>query len=103
MAKWQRSKEDEEIHLFFFDKICGPCITEEDISFYKRRGGLIMLDNKEIKGVFTYSSETKKYFKFIFKTVEGVVGNVFIPKGVREIPSQIILRNEMTVKVLVTR
>jgi hypothetical protein len=31
MAKWKRSKEDEEAHPFHFDSICGRCITEEEV------------------------------------------------------------------------
>ena len=31
MAKWQRSKEDEEAHPFPFDSICGRCITQEEV------------------------------------------------------------------------
>jgi hypothetical protein len=31
MAKWQRSKEDEEAHPFPFDSICGFCITPEEV------------------------------------------------------------------------
>lgn len=32
MAKWQRSKEDEEAHPFPFDSICGFCITPEEVA-----------------------------------------------------------------------
>lgn len=31
MAKWQRSKEDEEAHPFPFDSICGQCITQKEV------------------------------------------------------------------------
>lgn len=95
MAKWQRSKEDEEAHPFFFDRICGFCITKEDINFCKRTGGLIMANSKEVTGVFTYNSESTKYNKFIFEADEGLVGNIFIPKDIREVPSQIILHSSM--------
>ncbi|MGP8153220.1 MAG: hypothetical protein ACLQBQ_03620 [Smithella sp.] len=95
MAKWQGSKEDEEVHPFFYDRICGFCITEEDINFCKRTGGLIMADNKGLNGIFTYNSESIKYNKFIFEAEKGVMGNIFIPKDIREIPSQIILHSSM--------
>jgi hypothetical protein len=31
MAKWKRSPEDETLHPFPFDSICGHCITEEEV------------------------------------------------------------------------
>ena len=32
MAKWQRSKEDEEAHPFPFDSSCGFCTTAEEVA-----------------------------------------------------------------------
>jgi len=92
MVKWQRSNEDEELHPFVFDRICGFCITEGDLNLYTQIEGLIMEDGKEIKGIFTFNSNSTKYNKFIFETPEGVVGNIFIPKDIKNIPSQIYLQ-----------
>jgi len=32
MLKWQRPKEDEEAHPFFFDSICGRCINPKEVA-----------------------------------------------------------------------
>jgi hypothetical protein len=43
MAKWQRSKKDEEAHPFPFDSICGKCISPEEVSrVYPNTKGTIL-------------------------------------------------------------
>lgn len=94
MLKWERWPiELETVYPYPFDRICGRCLTQQEVDFYKKTGGLIMAHEKEITGVFRYNSESKKFNKFKFEAQEGVVGYIYIPKDIREIPSEIILQS----------
>jgi hypothetical protein len=92
MAKWERRPQElETIYPYPFDKVCGHCLTKQEVDFYKKTGGLIMAHEKEISGVFRYNAESKRFMKFIFEADGGVVGNIFVPKDAVEIPGTIIL------------
>ena len=91
MAKWERPSELETKYPYTFDKICGHCLTKEEIDLNRNTGGLIMTYEKVIQGVFKYGSESKKFKKFMFEAEEGTVGYVYFPKEVKIIPSRIIL------------
>lgn len=96
MLKWERiPRELDAIHPYPFDKICGHCLTKQEVDFWKKTGGLIMTYEKEITGVFTYNSESKKFTKFMFAAEEGAVGYIFFPKGIKQIPLRIILDSDI--------
>jgi hypothetical protein len=92
MLKWERQpRELETTHPYPFDRVCGRCLTEQEVDFYKKTGGMIMALEKECSGIFRYNADSKKFRKFIFEADGGIVGNVFVPKDVVEIPKTIIL------------
>ena len=96
MLKWERIPRELEIMFPYpFDKICGRCLTRQEVDFWKNTGGLIMTYEKEINGVFTYNSASKKYTKFMFAAEEGAVGYIFFPKDIKKIPSRIILDSDI--------
>jgi hypothetical protein len=65
MLKWERNpRELETMFPYPFDKICGRCLTKQEVDFWKNTGGLIMTYEKEITGVFTYNSERKKLDRY---------------------------------------
>jgi len=94
MLKWERWPRELEVQFPYpFDRICGHCLTKQEVDFYKKTRGLTMANEKKICGVFTYNSERKKFNNFIFEAQGGVVGDIYIPKDIKEIPSEIILQN----------
>lgn len=90
--------ELETTHPFPFDRACGRCLTQQEVDFHRITGGLIMAHDKEINGVFTYNGDSKKFKKFIFQAAEGVVGNIYMPKDIQLIPTQIILKSAIEEK-----
>lgn len=100
MLKWERfPPELEVLYPYTFDKICGYCLTKEEVDFNRNTGGLIMTYEKETKGVFKYESETKKYQKFIFEAEEGIVGYIYSPKDIKRIPSRIVLDSDIRFEI----
>jgi len=96
MLKWQRHPlELENMYPYLFDGICGQCLTLAEVNFNRKTEGLIMAFEKQIEGVFTYNSASKKFNKFIFEAQGGVVGNVFFPKDIKHVPSRIILDSDI--------
>ena len=93
MLKWEFTYV--ETPRFFFECICGRCITDADFNFREKTGGAMMDDQRETRGHFSLSSTTKKYHKFTIEATGGIIGYLFIPKDIREIPSHITLDHAM--------
>ena len=51
------------------------------------------MDKKEVKGFFRYEQDSKRYhrFKIEIETDFGIVGTVYIQKGIDAIPKRLIL------------
>jgi len=92
MLKWERQpRELETTHPFPFDRVCGRCLTQQEVDFHWKTGGVIMALEKTCSGVLRYNADSKKYRKFIFEADGGIVGNIFVPIDTKEIPVTIIL------------
>ena len=95
MAKWERTPLTPGVldvtYPFPFDKVCGRCLTKQDVDFYKRTGGMVMKQEKEITGIFRFNADSKKFKKFVFEASGEIVGNIFVPKEMKEMPVKIIL------------
>ena len=52
-----------------------------------------MTAEKEIKGKFRYEKDSKRYHRFAVELEKGVgiVGNIYVPKGIDAMPKKIIL------------
>ncbi len=51
-----------------------------------------MSKEKEAKGTFQFDGDSKRYHRFAFQGDDGIVGNLYIPKG-QDIPDRIVLTN----------
>jgi hypothetical protein len=49
------------------------------------------MNQKEIKGLFRYEQDSKRYHRFKIETEAGVVGTVYIPKSAEGMPKKLIL------------
>jgi hypothetical protein len=59
----------------------------------KKQGRKTMSERKEIIGKFRYEKDSKRYHRFnveLGKEV-GIVGNLYVPKGIDAMPKKIIL------------
>lgn len=52
-----------------------------------------MAEKKEIKGTFKYEQDSKRFHRYRIEAAGGIVGTVYIPKDIEEIPEQIILED----------
>jgi len=52
-----------------------------------------MTAEKEIKGLFRYEKDSKRYHRFNVELEKGVgiVGNIYVPKGIDPMPKKITL------------
>ena len=50
------------------------------------------MNEKEIKGLFKYQQDSKRYHRFKIETDSGVVGTVYVPKKMDEMPKKLILK-----------
>ncbi len=50
-----------------------------------------MSANKEIKGMFRYEQDSKRYHRFKIETKNGIVGTVYISKTIEGMPKRLIL------------
>lgn len=92
MLKWERWPLELEItHPYPFDRVCGRCLTQQEVDFRRKTGGLIMAHEKTCSGVFRYNSDSKKFKKFTFEADGGIVGNIFVRNETKEMPVKIIL------------
>ena len=50
-----------------------------------------MSEKKEANGSFTFDQDSKRFHRFKFEAVGGIVGNIYIPKDSNGIPEKITL------------
>jgi len=51
-----------------------------------------MPDGQEVKGKFRYEQDSKRYHRFQIETdTAGIVGIVYVPKGIETMPKKLIL------------
>ena len=50
-----------------------------------------MAETKEVKGTFKYEQDSKRYHRYSIETDSGVVGTVYVPKDMKELPERIVL------------
>ena len=50
------------------------------------------MNEKEIKGLFKYQQDSKRYHRFKIETDSGVVGTVYVPKKMDGMPKKLILK-----------
>jgi hypothetical protein len=50
-----------------------------------------MSGEKEVKGVFRYEQDSKRYHRFKIETDAGIVGTVYVPKDKQSMPKKLIL------------
>lgn len=50
-----------------------------------------MSGGKEIKGLFRYEQDSRRYHRFKIETEAGIVGVVYIPKDSEGMPKRLIL------------
>lgn len=50
-----------------------------------------MSDQKEIKSLFRYEQDSKRYHRFQIETDAGIVGVVYVPKNMDGVPKKLIL------------
>lgn len=47
-----------------------------------------MTEKKEITGKFRYDQDSKRFHRFQIETKDGIVGTVYIPKGIDSMPKK---------------
>ena len=50
-----------------------------------------MNEEREMKGLFRYEKDSKRYHRFQIETNAGIVGTVYIPKTIKTVPKRLIL------------
>ena len=50
-----------------------------------------MSDNTEVKGSFTFDQDSKRFHRFKIKGDNGIVGNMYVPKGSKGVPEKVTL------------
>jgi len=50
-----------------------------------------MSKEKEVKGLFRYEQDSKRFHRFQIETDAGIVGTVYIPKDIDGMPKKLIL------------
>jgi hypothetical protein len=50
----------------------------------------MMGDKKEIKGLFRYEQDSKRYHRFQIETEAGIIGTVYVPKDIGTMPKKLI-------------
>ena len=50
-----------------------------------------MGEAKEIKGLFRYEQDSKRYHRFKIETDTGIVGTVYVPKDIEAMPKKLAL------------
>ena len=50
-----------------------------------------MSEAKEIKGLFRYEQDSKRYHRFKIETEAGIVGTVYVPKDIEAMPKKLAL------------
>jgi hypothetical protein len=50
-----------------------------------------MSNEKEIKGIFRYEQDSKRFHRFKIETDTGIVGTVYVPKDNKSMPKKLIL------------
>lgn len=50
-----------------------------------------MSEKKEIKGLFRYEQDSKRFHRFQIETESGIVGTVYVPKGLKPMPKKLVL------------
>jgi hypothetical protein len=49
------------------------------------------MKEKEIKGLFKYEQDSKRYHRFKIETDYGIVGTIYIPKNIQTMPKKLSL------------
>jgi hypothetical protein len=49
------------------------------------------VEKKEVKGLFRYEQDSKRYHRFKIETDCGIVGTVYVPKTKEGMPKKLIL------------
>ena len=75
-------------HLTRMDK---PTIGEKELEIIRKQKGIIMSEEKEIKGLFKYEKDSKRYHRFQIETDAGIVGTIYVPKDMEPMPKKLIL------------
>ncbi len=50
-----------------------------------------MNEQKEVKGLFRYEQDSKRFHRFQIETDTGIVGTVYVPKGIDTMPKKLVL------------
>ena len=50
-----------------------------------------MAEKKEIKGLFRYEQDSKRFHRFQIETDAGIVGTVYVPKNIEAMPKKLTL------------
>lgn len=50
-----------------------------------------MSDEKELRGLFSYEQDSKRYHRFKIEMDTGIVGTVYVPKDKQSMPNKLIL------------
>jgi hypothetical protein len=50
-----------------------------------------MSEEKEVKGSFKYEKDSKRYHRFQIETDIGIVGTIYVPKSIEDVPKKLIL------------
>jgi len=49
-----------------------------------------MEEQKEIKGIFTFDQDSKRFHRFRIEGNDGIVGNLYVPKDCKATPEKIV-------------
>lgn len=50
-----------------------------------------MSETKEVKGVFIFDQDSKRFHRFRIEGEDGIVGNLYVPKNCDGTPEKIVL------------
>ena len=50
-----------------------------------------MSEEHEVKGSFTYEKDSKRFHRFQIETDVGIVGTIYVPKSIKNVPKKIVL------------
>jgi len=52
---------------------------------------ITMEEQKEVKGIFTFDQDSKRFHRFRIEGNGGIVGNLYVPKDCEGTPEKIVL------------
>ena len=53
-----------------------------------------MGDENDVKGIFRYDQDSKRYHRFKVEIDNGIVGTIYVPKNKEKIPNKIVLERK---------